>query len=264
MRATVLALALFAAAAGCASAPPAAPDITVRDVEYREGGTVMKGHLALPAQTDAPHPAVLVVHEWWGRGAHSDRSAEDLAHLGYVGFAVDMYGDGRSTTDPAKAGEWSGEIKKDPALGMRRFRAALDYVRGLPEVDGSRLASIGYCFGGTVCLEAAWAGTDLRGVVSFHGGLTTPSAEQVPGVKASILVCHGANDPFAPKEAVDGFVKSMRDGKFDWEMIQYGNAVHSFTNHEADGSFNPGVKYNWKAAARSWELMQSFLAERLR
>jgi dienelactone hydrolase len=225
---------------------------------------VLKGHLALPARTDTPRPAVLVVHEWWGRGAHSDKSAEDLAQLGYVGFAVDMYGDGRSTTDPKQAGEWSGEVKKDPALGMRRFRAALDYVRSLPDVDSSRVAAIGYCFGGTVCLEAAWAGTDLRGIVSFHGGLTMPKAEQVPGVKASILVCHGAEDPFVSKETVDAFVKSMRDGKFDWEFAEYAGAVHSFTNPASDGSFNPGAKYHPVAAARSWSLMESFLAERLR
>jgi dienelactone hydrolase len=263
MRATLAALAVLAAA-GCASAPPAPPPITVREVEYRDGTTVLKGHLAVPERTHPPQPAVLVVHEWWGRGEHSDKSAEDLARLGYVGFAVDMYGDGRSTTDPKQAGEWSGQFKKDPALGMSRFRAALDYVRSLPEVDPSRVASIGYCFGGTVCLEAAWAGADLRGVVSFHGGLTTPSAAQAPAVKTSILVLHGADDPFAPKDVVDGFVKSMRDGKYDWEFVQYGGAVHSFTNPAADGSFNPGVKYDARAAARSWEVMQSFLAERLR
>jgi len=267
MRATFLALAVaLSAAAGCMSASPSnrVVYLTIRDVEYREGSTVLKGHLAMPEKIDSKRPAVLVVHEWWGRGAHSDRSAEDLARLGYVGFAVDMYGDGASTTDPAKAGEWAGAIKKDTALGIRRFRAALDYVRALPEVNPSRVAAIGYCFGGTVCLEGAWDGTDLRGVVSFHGGLTTPDADQAPGVKASILVCHGADDPFAPKEVVDGFVKSMKDAKLDWEFVQYGNAVHSFTNPAADGTFNAGVKYDATAAARSWEVMESFLAERLR
>jgi dienelactone hydrolase len=263
MRSTLLAVALFAAA-GCASAPDDGRYITIRDVEYREGATVLKGHLAMPERTFPPRPAVLVVHEWWGRGAHSDKSAEDLARLGYVGFAIDMYGDGASTTDAAKAGEWSGAIKKDPALGIRRFRAALDYVRGLPEVNPTRVAAIGYCFGGTVSLDAAWAGIDLRGVVSFHGGLTTPTAAQADGVKASILVCHGADDPLASEEVVDGFEKSMRENKFDWELVQYGGAVHSFTNPAADGSFNPGVKYNATAAARSWEVMQSFLAERFR
>lgn len=268
MRTAFLSLVLCAAA-GCASAAtavPAAspPPIVTRDVEYREGDTVLRGHLALPAPTGAKHPAVLVVHEWWGRGAHSDESAEKLARMGYVGFAVDMYGGARSTTDPKEAGEWAGAVRKDPALGMRRLVAALDLVRAMPEVDASRVACIGYCFGGTVSLEAAWNGLDLRAVVSFHGSLTTPKPEQAPGVKASILVCHGADDPFVPKDLVDAFQTSMRENRFDWEFAAYGGAVHSFTNPAADGSFNPGAKYQPLAAARSWELMEDFLAERFR
>jgi dienelactone hydrolase len=263
MRTAFLCLVLFAAG-GCASPVPAAspPPIVTRDVEYREGDTVLRGHLALPWRTDAKHPAVLVVHEWWGRGPHSDESAEALARLGYVGFAVDMYGDGRTTTDPKQAGEWAGAIRTDPALGMRRLVAALGVVRAMPEVDASRVACIGYCFGGTVSLEAAWAGLDLRGVVCFHGSLTTPKPEQAPGVKASILVCHGADDPFVTKEAVDAFQASMRESRLDWEFAEFGGAVHSFTNPAADGSFNAGVKYQPLAAARSWELMEDFLAER--
>jgi dienelactone hydrolase len=263
MRVPLLALAVLAAA-GCATAPPAAPDITVRDVEYRVGDVVLKGHLALPARGASQRPAVLVVHEWWGRGPHSDKSAEDLARLGYVGFALDMYGDGRSTTDPKQAGEWAGAIKKSPETGIARVRAALDLVRALPETDGARVACIGYCFGGTVSLEVAWAGLDLRAVVSFHGGLTTPRPEQVAGVKASVLVCHGADDPFETKESIDAFQTAMRDAKFDWEFASYGGAVHSFTNPAADGSFNAGVKYNPVAAARSWELMRDFLEERFK
>lgn len=264
--AAIVAALPLAFAAGCASAPATAPQITVRDVAYGVGDTTLAGHLALPAAgaPGAKHPAVLVVHEWWGRGAHSDHSAEELARMGYVGFALDMYGDGRSTSDPAKAGEWAGAIRKDPALGMQRFRAALDLVRALPETDPSRVAAIGYCFGGTVCLEAAWAGTDLRGVVSFHGSLTMPKPEQAAGVRASILVCHGADDPFVPREQVDAFRRSMHDNGYDWEFAEYGGAVHSFTNPAADGSFNPGAKYEPRAAARSWELMRDFLDERLR
>jgi len=267
MRKSRLVFVLFAAA-GCASGttpPAAAPEPVVRDVEYRAAGddVVLKGHLALPTD-GARHPAVLVVHEWWGRGAHSDQSAEDLARLGYVGFALDMYGDGRSTTDPQKAGEWSGAIKKAPEKGLARVRAALDYVRSLPDTDASRVACIGYCFGGTVSLESAWAGLDLRAVVSFHGGLTTPKPAQAAGVKASILVCHGADDPFESKESIDAFQKTMRDDKFDWEFDVLGGAVHSFTNPAADGSFNAGVKYHPVAAARSWALMRDFLAERFK
>jgi dienelactone hydrolase len=267
MRTALLALVL-AVASGCASHAPATavspPSILVRDVDYRDGDTALRGHLALPARSVTRYPAVLVVHEWWGRTPHSDGSAEELAKLGYVALAVDMYGDARTTSDPKQAGEWAGAIRKDPALAMRRLGAALELVRAMPEVDASRVACIGYCFGGTVSLEAAWAGLDLRGVVSFHGSLTTPKAEQVPGVKASVLVCHGADDPFVSKESIDAFQTSMRENRFDWEFMAYGGAVHSFTNPAADGSFNPGAKYEPRAAARSWELMQSFLAERFR
>jgi len=264
----------FLVLGGCASAstaPPSAPtagpaslEIAVREVEYRAGDTVLRGHLALPASGGAPRPAVLVVHEWWGRGAHSDQSAEELARLGYVGLALDMYGDGRTTSDPEQAGAWSKTIKDHPDLRFARLRAAMDVLRSLPEVDMTRVACIGYCFGGTTSLEAAWAGLDLRAVVSFHGSLTTPAAAHAAGVKASILVCHGADDPFVPKDSIDAFQASMRANAYDWEFAAYGGAVHSFTNPAADGSFNPGAKYHAVAAARSWALMQDFLAERLR
>lgn len=272
----VVLVAMFASnVAACASrpacqgmrhVPDVAPAISVREVEYRDADVTLKGHLALPAAApgSAPRPAVLVVHEWWGRTAHSDGSAEALARLGYVGFAVDMYGDGRSTTDPETAGSWAGAVRKSPEVEIRRIRAALDLVRGLPEVDGARVACIGYCFGGTVALDAAWAGLDLRAVVSFHGNLTSPRPEQVAGVTSSILVCHGAADPFVPAEAVDAFQSSMQAGAFDWEFASFGGAVHSFTNPQADGSFNAGAKYHPVAAARSWAQMRTFLEERLR
>lgn len=272
-RIVVLAAVLLAAACSSAgvstpgSGPesatvPHAPEITTRDVTYQAGDRSLVGHLALPAPAGTPRPAVLVVHEWWGRTAHSDRSAEELARLGYVGFTVDMYGDGRSTADPEVAGGWASEVRGSPEVEIARLRAALDVVRALPEVDGTRVAVIGYCFGGTVALDAAWAGLDLRAVVSFHGNLTTPRPEQSAGVRASILVCHGAADPFVKPEAVEAFQTAMRAGTYDWEFAAFGGAVHSFTNPQADGSFNPGAKYHPVAAARSWAQMRIFLEER--
>lgn len=262
------------AAAACAAprqVPVAAepsPQITTRDVRYRAGDTMLAGRLSLPdgdgAAGDGRRPAVLVVHEWWGRTEHADRSADDLARLGYVALAVDMYGEGRTTTDPKVAGEWSSALKRDPGTAIHRVRAALDQVRSLPQVDPARVACIGFCFGGTVALEAAWAGLDLRGVVSFHGSLTTPAPDRVPDVRASVLVCHGAADPFVPAESIEAFTRAMHDGGIDWEMTWFGGAVHSFTNPAADGSANPGARYDRVAAARAWSQMEAFLAERLR
>lgn len=260
----VLVLAIVLAAAGCASVRDADPPIDASEVEYHAGETRLVGHLAVPSSGGGRRPAVLVIHEWWGRGAHADHSADQLARLGYVALAVDMYGDAKITKDAKVAGEWAGGIKNDPATGIARLNAAIDLLRTRPDVDVSRLACIGFCFGGTMSLEAAWAGLPLRAVVSFHGGLTAPSAEQAAGVKASILVCHGADDSFVPQDAIDAFERSMRDNKYDWEFASYGGAVHSFTNPDADGSFSPLVKYHPVAAARSWERMRDFLAERLR
>jgi len=262
MRALLVAIAV--AAVGCASIKDADRPIRATEVEYHAGDTRLVGHLAAPEDADGLRPAVLVIHEWWGRGSHADHSAEELARLGYVALAVDMYGDGRTTKEAKVAGEWAGAIKNDPATGIARLTAAIDLLKSRTDVDPSRMACIGYCFGGTMSLEAAWAGLPLRGVVSFHGGLTTPTPEQVPNVKASVLVCHGADDSFVPRDTIEAFEESMRANHFDWQFASFGGAVHSFTNPEADGSFSPVVKYHPVAAARSWELMRVFLAERFR
>jgi dienelactone hydrolase len=264
MRALLVAIAVAVAAAGCASVKDGEHEFETSAVEYMAGDTRLVGHLAVPLDADGPRPAVLVIHEWWGRGAHSDHSADELARMGYVALAVDMFGDGKLTKEAKVAGEWAGAIKNDPATGIARLTAAIDLLKARRDVDPSRMACIGYCFGGTMSLEAAWAGLPLRGVVSFHGGLTTPKPEQAPDVKASILVCHGADDSFVPSDTIEAFEESMRENKLDWEFASFGGAVHSFTNPEADGSFSPVVKYHPLAAARSWELMRVFLAERFR
>jgi len=264
--ASAAALAALAAAA-VAAAPPLdlrRVDVKAEPLAYLDGETELEGHLARDAALEGPRPVVLVVHEWWGLGDHARRSAERLAAHGYLGFAVDMYGKGRITKDGKQAGEWSGAVKKDPATIERRLRAALDALKGSPEADLSRVACIGFCFGGTVSLEAAWAGLDLRAAISFHGNPAGPPAEKAKGVKASILVLHGADDPFVPEATLRGFEKSMRENGIDWAFAQFGGAVHSFTNPEADGSFNPGAKHHPVAAARSWAIADAFLAERLR
>lgn len=270
MRALLAALAL--AAAGCASSPapapaasvePPAPRLESAPVVYTHEGEELTGWIVRDAARTGPRPGILVVHEWWGLGDHARNAAERLARMGYVALAVDMYGTGKYTQDPKQAGEWSGRFRGEgKTLGRARIRAALDLLRADPGVDPTRIGAIGFCFGGTVCLELAWSGADLRGVVSFHGNLTTPSAEEAKGVKASILVCHGADDAFVTPEALASFENACRDGAYDWTLVKYGGAVHSFTNPAADGSFNAGVKYHPLAERRSFEHMRDFFKER--
>lgn len=261
-------------ASGCASAgttpPPVAPlpavPVHASTVEYRDGDVLLEGRLFLPLSlaSDALPPAVLVVHEWWGRTEHADRSAARLASEGFAAFAVDMYGRGRTTADPKQAGAWAGEIRGNPALLRSRLDAAVEVLRGTPGVDASRVACIGFCFGGTVSLEAAWSGMDLRAAVSFHGNPTVPGPERAAGVKASLLVLHGADDPLVPGEALEAWHAAVRENGYDAVFVAFAGAVHSFTNPGADGTFNPGVRHHPLADARSWSMAVDFLRERLR
>lgn len=235
-------------------------------ISYAEGATVLKGYLATPEGIEAGTkvPGVIIVHEWWGLGEHVRDVADQLADEGYVAFALDMYGDGKTTTEASEAMEWSGEIKSDPELAKRRFLAARDELLGpisddLPyAVDPGRLASIGFCFGGTISLEMARSGLDLAGVVSFHGGLKSSIPKDDRDIQTKILVCHGADDPHVGAEEVAAFKQEMRDAEADWQFISYGNAVHSFTNPAADF---PGARYEERAAKRSFRAMLDFFRE---
>jgi dienelactone hydrolase len=204
---------------------------------------------------------VLVVHEWWGLNDYAKRRAEQLAQLGYVAFAADVYGDGFNTTSPDEAGKRSGVFRNDRAAGRQRLRAALDTLRQNKLVDPKRIAAIGYCFGGTCVLELARSGADIAGVVSFHGSLATQMPASPGAVRAKVLVCHGADDAFESPDDIAGFQKEMREAGTDWQMIYYGGAVHSFTNPDAGKSGIAGVAYNERADKRSWEAMKSFFAE---
>lgn len=253
-------------ATGPAADPAAAPPPATRLLEYRDGETLLEGFLALPAGLDAatPRPVVLVVHEWWGRTAHADRSAERVAGMGFVALAVDMYGKGRVTEDREQAGKWAGEVRGDAALSRRRLEAALAALREVDGADLARVACIGFCFGGTVSLNAAWSGMDLRAAVSFHGSLTAPSAEQGPGVRASVLVLHGADDPAVSADSLAAFHAAVREHRLDAVFVGFAGAVHSFTNPAADGKRSAASKYHETAARRAWGMAEGFLRERLR
>lgn len=228
-------------------------------VEYRDGDTVLEGYVAYDPAAGA-RPAVLVVHQWMGLGDYEKKRCEMLAELGYTAFAVDIYGKGVRPGTPGEAGKLAGQYKGDRALFRRRLNVGLEKMRQLASVERSHIAAIGYCFGGTGVLELARAGAEVRGVVSFHGGLGSPTPADAKNIKTRVLACHGADDPFVPAEEVAGFEKEMRDGGVDWQLIAYGGAVHSFTDWRATGAMK-GAQYNEKADKRSWEAMKTFLGE---
>ena len=230
-------------------------------VEYKAGDTTLKGFLAYDDASTDKRPAVIIVHEWWGITDYTKRRAHDVASLGYVAFVADMFGDGKTAKDAKEAAALSGAIKNDLKTGMARAQAAMDFVKQHPQVDANRIAAMGYCFGGTVSLEMARAGMPLLGVVSFHGALQTKNPAEEGKLKAKVLACHGADDPMVPHEEVLGFAKEMQDAKADWSLVVNGNAVHSFTNPDADKHNIPGVKYNAEADRRSWEAMKDFFNE---
>ena len=154
-----------------------------------------------------------------------------------------------------------GPLTEDPAVFRQRARVALDTLSALPQTDSSKLAMIGYCMGGGLSLEMARDGAPLRGVVSFHGGLETKQPALPGELKTKVLVCHGVDDPMIPTEQVTGFMKEMTLAGADWQFINYGNTVHSFTNPQADGSLMPGIRYNAASDARSWQAMRNFFEE---
>jgi dienelactone hydrolase len=232
-------------------------------VTYMDGDVKLEGYLARAQndQTGHPSPIVLIIHQWKGLTAYERMRADMLAQLGYNAFAIDMYGQGVRPTQDADAGTEAGKYKSDPALAHKRIQAALDYAHTLKAVDTTRIAVIGYCFGGGMALEAARMGAnDVKAVVSFHGDLSTKDPVTKTGViKASIQVNHGAEDPHVTQAQVATFEQEMRTAGADWMLTQYSGAVHSFTQKDAGNDPSKGAAYNEKADLRSWNSATDFL-----
>jgi dienelactone hydrolase len=228
--------------------------------EYQGGDTASIGYLAAP-DGDGAHPGILVVHEAPGRDDHVKRRAEMLAGLGYVALAADLYGGGVVGNGPEEAFALMGPLRADPDLLRRRVRAGLDALAAVPGVDGSRLAAIGYCFGGYSVLELARTGAPVACVVSFHGLLETKRPAVAEVVKSKVLACTGSADPLVPREQVTAFEKEMTEASVDWQVITYGGAKHAFTNTAADSIPMPGFGYSAAADARSWLAMRNLFAE---
>ena len=230
-------------------------------IDYKHGDTMLEGYLAYDDAVAGKRPGILVCHEWWGLNDYARKRAEQLAGLGYVAFALDMYGEGVLAKDAKEAAEKAAVFKKDRSLMRARAMAGLDVLRRHPKVDADNLAAIGYCFGGTTALELARAGADLKGVVSFHGELDTPDPADAKRIRGKILVLTGADDPVVPKEQVAAFEDEMKKANIDYKVISYPSAVHGFTNPASGDDPKKGVAYNKDADEKSWEEMRAFFGK---
>ena len=253
------AMAVFVLAAMLAAA--ASAEVETSTVEYRDGDLVLEGYLAWDDAVEGPRPGVLIVHQWMGVSANERMRAEQLAALGYVALAADVYGKGARPANQREAGAPAGKDKGDRALLRSRVAAGLAELERQPLVDGRRTAAIGYCVGGTAVLELARSGAEVAGVVSFQGGLDSPNPADGGKIRARVLVLHGADDPRVPAADLAALQQELRAAGVDWQMVYYSGAVHSFTQKEAGSDNSRGAAYNASADRRSWQAMRDFFAE---
>ncbi len=239
----------------------AAAEIVTRDVDYTDGDMTFQGYLAYDDEITEPVPGIAIVHQWKGLGDSEKRRARMLAELGYVAFAVDVYGKGVRPATSQEASQEAGKYYQDRRLLRDRVSLGVDRMKEFEQVNAERIAAIGYCFGGGGVLELARSGYDVDGVVSFHGTLSTPTPEDAQNITASVLVCHGADDPHAPMADVNALNDELDAAEVDYYIMLFGNAVHSFTHPEAGNDPSTGSAYNAKADWRSWEAMKDFFVQ---
>ncbi|MEM7183419.1 MAG: dienelactone hydrolase family protein [Spirochaetota bacterium] len=242
----------------CASAPPK------KEISYMSGSTKLQGYLSYDYKSTKKRPGIIVVHEWWGHNDYARKRADMLAKLGYTALALDMYGDGKQANHPKDAGAFSGAVMKDEKVMNERFNAALEILKNHPSVDPTKIAAIGYCFGGGVVLEMARRGSDLKGVVSFHGFVGHIKKTPKGQVKAKMLVLNGEADPMTTKKDIKSFKKNMTEAGVSYQFINYKDAKHAFTNPAATEfgkKFNIPISYQKKADEESWAEMQKFFQD---
>ena len=234
-----------------------------KEVDYSADGTTLKGFLVYDGDIEGKRPGVLVVHEWWGHNDYARKRSRMLAELGYTAFALDMYGDGKQANHPDDAGKFAMAVFSNIESAQSRFMAAYNLLKEQETTDPNRISAIGYCFGGGVVLQMARIDTDLDAVVSFHGSLQAITPAELNKVKAFVLVCNGADDPFVTQEQIDAFKTEMDGAEVQYKFINYEGAKHSFTNPMADSvgaKFNLPLAYNEKADKESWEEMKSLFS----
>ena len=232
----------------------------LKPVQYKDDKQILNGFKIGPIKKSVKKPGILILPAWKGIDQLSKDTADKLSKLGYYAFIADIYGEGNYPKDNNEAGNNAGFYKKNYEAYQKRISLALNQLI-LAGANPENIVVIGYCFGGTGALEAARGHLNVKGVVSFHGGLAKDEFRPTDPITAKVLVCHGADDPYESTEEVLNFQKEMRDSKADWQMIYYANAVHSFTNPESGNDNSKGAAYNEKAAKRSFEHFKLFLNE---
>lgn len=240
---------------------PKKPEVAESTVEYKAEDTVMKGHIAYDSKIKGKRPGIIVIHEWWGQDEFVKDRARELAKLGYTAIAADMYGNAKMAADNKEAAEYAREVTENPDIAKARFMAAMNALKQHETVDPERIGVIGYSFGGHVALEMARAGVDLKGIVTFYGGLLTKQPAEPGAIKAKILICRGAKDWYVPDMYVTEFRNEMKKAGADYKIIDYPEAEHGFANPNANTlkeKFAMHLAYDEKAFQQSWQDMQQF------
>lgn len=243
----------------CSQKQNTTPNLVEKEIVYSSDSTSLKGFLVFDNNIKGKRPGVLVVHEWWGLNDYAKNRARMLAELGYTALALDMFGDGKTANHPQDAQKFASAVFGNLKAGEDRFMAAYKILKEQETVNPDNIGAIGYCFGGGIVLHMASIGTNLKVAASFHGTLSAVNPEPEGVVKAFLLVCNGADDPFTTQTQIDDFKKQMESEKVQYEFINYAGAVHSFTNPGADSlgkKFNMPLAYNEKADKESWQEMQ--------
>ncbi|HJZ55057.1 MAG TPA: dienelactone hydrolase family protein [Gemmataceae bacterium] len=255
-----IAMAITLTAAGAA---PAA--VQTKEINYESDGVKLKGFLAYDDATADKRPGVLVFPEWWGLNDYAKDRCKQLAGLGYVAFAADLYGEGKviDTAHPEDAQKMATALRTNVKAWRGRADAALKQLVAQPNVDGTKVAAIGYCLGGSTALQLAYTGADLKAVATFHAGLMAPTPEEAKAIKARILVCNGADDKFIPEKAIADFKAALDGAGVKYEFVNFPGAVHSFTVPTADKVGNPGMKYDKAADEKSWQMMRDLFKQTL-
>lgn len=250
-----------------AAAPAARAAVVTSEINYKDGQTDLQGYYAYDDAARQPLPGVIIIHEWWGNGTYERQRAEQLAALGYAAFAIDMYGKGAEADTPDKAKALSAPFYKDPDFARRRAEAGINALKSQAEVDGTKIAAVGYCFGGSMALELARGGEDLKGVVALHAGLSTSDPAQPGAVKARVLALNGGADQMNGPEVKAAFEKEMTGANVNFRSVDYPGALHAFSNPaatELGKKFGLPIAYDAEADKKSFAEEQAFLADVLR
>jgi dienelactone hydrolase len=234
--------------------------IKTRTVDYQDGDVELQGYLAFDDAIEGERPGVMVAHAWAGRSDFENSKAEALAKLGYAGFAIDNFGKGVLGGSTEENAALIQPFLEDRPMLQARMQNALNVLRGFDEVDASRVAAIGFCFGGLCVLDLARSGADVNAVVSFHGLFAAPGNTEGNRIKAKVLALHGWNDPMATPDSVVSLAEELTGMGADWQLVGYGNTMHAFTNPAANDP-KLGTVYNADADRRSWNAMRDFLSE---